>query len=122
MEGSVELPFKQENKNCIWRIKANLGYIIKVKFDEFNIRPVNNTCKSNYVVVYDGPTFQKKLSSRICGYSTISAEFTSTKPYMMIQYVSQSDSERPNHKLKLTYTSKTNFFLYEKPKLQLNFS
>lgn len=106
MEGTLKLPFKEVNKNCIWRIKAALGYKIKIKIIEFKIRPVNSTCRSNYLVVYDGSTPHKKLSSRMCGYLNSNTEFLSTQPYVLIQYVSSSDVERQEHHLKLIYKSK----------------
>ena len=78
MEGTLELPFKESNNTCIWRIKAALGYKIKIKIEEFNIRSINKACKNNHVIIYDGFKIgnnSKKLTAKECGYALTNKEF-----------------------------------------------
>lgn len=95
---------KVEHRNCIWRIKATTGYRINIKINEFNIKPANKTCK-NYIAIYDGYTTKSRILLKTCGSKLIQTEFTTTQPYLIVQYISNNPIERSLNRFKATYKS-----------------
>ncbi|CAJ0566031.1 unnamed protein product, partial [Mesorhabditis spiculigera] len=71
------------NSDCHWKISANNGKGVKLKFHAFHIES-DAACQYDYVEVYDGPVpKEQKLFGRFCG-DTMPDEIVSTGSEMLL--------------------------------------
>ena len=73
------------NLHCLWRLTARQGYIITMRFKQFDVEN-EKLCGYDYVIVRDGTNSTATLLGRVCGQGSSSREFVSTGNRMWIQF------------------------------------
>ncbi|KAJ7379470.1 Bone morphogenetic protein 1 [Desmophyllum pertusum] len=75
------------NLHCQWRLTARSGYIIRLRFKEFDVES-EKLCGYDYVIVRDGNNSTAPLLGRVCGQGSPGSarEFVSTGNRMWIQF------------------------------------
>lgn len=77
----------KSNLHCRWQLKARSGYIVRLRFKEFDAEN-EKLCGYDYVIVRDGNNSTAPLLGRVCGQGSpgSSREFVSSGNQMWIQF------------------------------------
>jgi len=77
----------KSNLHCRWLLTARSGYIIRLRFKEFDVEN-EKLCGYDYVIVRDGNNSTAPLLGRVCGKGSpgSSREFVSSGNRMWIQF------------------------------------
>ena len=83
------------NLHCQWLLTARSGYIIRLRFKEFELEN-EKLCAYDYVIIRDGSNSTSPLIERLCGHGSpnSSREFVSTGNRMWIQFRSDVTTQR----------------------------
>ncbi|XP_067041555.1 tolloid-like protein 1 [Acropora muricata] len=75
------------NLHCQWLLTARSGYIIRLRFKEFELEN-EKLCAYDYAIIRDGSNSTSPLIERLCGHGSpnSSREFVSTGNRMWIQF------------------------------------
>lgn len=105
-EGVLRLPKKSQFKSLIWRIKTNSGSRVYLRIRYYRLA---HNCNTSYIAIYDSfRAHNQSLIKKICGYSKNLLEFKSNKPYLTIEFVSDSIFDRFYNRFNAYYKSKIN--------------
>lgn len=85
----------KSNLECVWRLTTRSGYIIRLRFKEFDVEN-EKLCGYDYVIVRDGNNSTAPLLGRVCGQGSAksSREFVSTGNRMWIQFETDLTNNR----------------------------
>jgi len=83
------------NLHCVWLLTARSGYVIRLRFKEFDVEN-EKLCGYDYVVIRDGNNSTSSLLGRVCGQGSPGSarEFVSTGNRMWIQFKTDLMSQR----------------------------
>jgi len=83
------------NLHCVWLLTARSGYVIRLRFKEFDVEN-EKLCGYDYVVIRDGNNSTSSLLGRVCGQGSPGSarEFVSTGNRMWIQFKTDLTSQR----------------------------
>uniref|UniRef100_A0A8D2IQV5 Cubilin n=1 Tax=Varanus komodoensis TaxID=61221 RepID=A0A8D2IQV5_VARKO len=80
--------------DCVWTIAAPINKLINLTFNSFVLEAMSRqTCRFDYVKLYDGMNENAPLAGTFCG-STIPANFISSDNYLTIKFVTDMTVER----------------------------
>ena len=71
------------NLHCLWQLTARSGYIIRLRFKEFDVEN-EKLCGYDYVIIRDGNNSSAPLLGRVCGRGP--REFVSTGNRMWMEF------------------------------------
>ncbi|XP_033326417.2 cubilin [Megalopta genalis] len=88
--GTITLPsYKSsyhENMECDWRIQLPVGERVRITWTKFGLE-YSNTCKFDYLEIYDGPSNESPLLGRYCG-QTLPPSLKSTSNEVLLVFKS----------------------------------
>lgn len=93
------------NADCIWIIKANVKYHIKLTFFNFDIENHPN-CKYDKVTIRDGLNVESKILKEICG-DFLPTEIISNGESLWIRFKTDSSKELPGFLAKWQFVLKS---------------
>ncbi|XP_040403063.1 cubilin [Cygnus olor] len=84
----------EKNLDCVWIITAPVNKLINLTFTSFVLEAQSaQTCRYDYVNLYDGDNENANLVGTFCG-STVPAPFLSTSNSLTVKFVTDSSVER----------------------------
>uniref|UniRef100_A0A8C3CRJ2 Cubilin n=1 Tax=Cairina moschata TaxID=8855 RepID=A0A8C3CRJ2_CAIMO len=84
----------EKNLDCVWIITAPANKLINLTFTSFVLEAQSaQTCRYDYVKLYDGVDENANLVGTFCG-STVPAPFLSTSNSLTVKFVTDSSVER----------------------------
>uniref|UniRef100_A0A8C3I7Z9 Cubilin n=1 Tax=Chrysemys picta bellii TaxID=8478 RepID=A0A8C3I7Z9_CHRPI len=83
-----------KNLECVWIIAASVNKLINLTFTSFVLEARSSqTCRYDYVNLYDGDNENANLAGTFCG-SIVPAPFLSTNNFLMVKFVTDSSVQR----------------------------
>uniref|UniRef100_A0A8C0J8V6 Cubilin n=1 Tax=Chelonoidis abingdonii TaxID=106734 RepID=A0A8C0J8V6_CHEAB len=83
-----------KNLECVWIIAASVNKLINLTFTSFVLEAQSSqTCRYDYVNLYDGDNENANLAGTFCG-SIVPAPFLSTNNFLMVKFVTDSSVQR----------------------------
>ncbi|XP_062489682.1 cubilin isoform X1 [Pezoporus occidentalis] len=93
----------EKNLACVWIITAPANKLINLTFTSFTLEARSaQTCRYDYVQLYDGDNENANLVGTFCG-STVPAPFLSTRNSLTVKFFTDSSVEREG--FNATYTT-----------------
>uniref|UniRef100_A0A8B9GL35 Cubilin n=1 Tax=Amazona collaria TaxID=241587 RepID=A0A8B9GL35_9PSIT len=93
----------ERNLDCVWIIMAPENKLINLTFTSFALEaPSAQTCRYDYVQLYDGDNENANLVGTFCG-STVPAPFLSTRNSLTVKFFTDNSVEREG--FNATYTT-----------------
>uniref|UniRef100_A0A672TSU7 CUB domain-containing protein n=1 Tax=Strigops habroptila TaxID=2489341 RepID=A0A672TSU7_STRHB len=84
----------ERNLDCVWVITAPVNKLINLTFTSFALEaPYSQTCRYDYVQLYDGDNENANLVGTFCG-STVPAPFLSTRNSLTVKFFTDNSVER----------------------------
>ena len=85
------------NASCTWHLAAKDGYVVKIKFETFQL---DNDCSSDFLRITDGSDENAREIDRLCGTQT-GKELQSTGNNMWLHF--QTDGRKAMNGFEICY-------------------